>query len=420
MTDNKNLHCSFCGKSRSEVDKLIAGPNVYICNECIVLSYNIVVEESSQSDKEFDLKNLPTPQEIKEHFDSHIIGHNDTKELLAVSTYNHYKRLQSDSQIDKSNVLLIGATGTGKTLFAKTLAKKLHVPFAIADATTLTEAGYVGEDVESVLERLLSVADYDIEHAQQGIIYIDEIDKKARRGESNTSTRDVSGEGVQQALLRLIEGTTTKVKVGSGKKLVDEYIEFNTDNVLFILSGAFVGIENIIEKRLKKKSKIGFNSTLNDIKKDSDVLRKLDSEDIIEFGLIPELVGRVPVIASLDKLSQKDLLNILTNVKNSIIIQTKELLKIDDIDIEFSETYLETLSNLAIKSKLGARSLKGYVENSVFNCMYRIKELKEKDIVAIRFNDYPLSDDKYPVLINKDNQEMIDTNYKLYRGFDEV
>lgn len=424
MTEKtKQLNCNFCGKHREDVEKLIAGPDVYICDECIELSYKIIKEEKDLNIENLDFDKIPKPDEIKLFLDQYVVGQDYAKEILSVNAYNHYKRISQiikDVELDKTNILLVGSTGTGKTLLAKSLAKKLNVPFAIADATTLTEAGYVGEDVESVLERLLVLSNYDIELAERGIVFIDEVDKKARRSESNTSTRDVSGEGVQQALLRLIEGTTTKVKIGSGKKITDEYIEFNTNNVLFILSGAFVGIENIIEKRLKKKSKIGFNSALTDIKIDSKVLRNLDSADVIEFGLIPELVGRVPVIASLDKLSQKDLLNILTNIKNSIIIQTKELLKLDNIEIEFSNKYLETLSNLAIKSKLGARSLKGLVENSVFNLMYRIKEFSEREIVAIRFNDYPLNEDKYPVLITKDNKEMIDTNYKLYRGVNEV
>lgn len=424
MTEKtKQLNCNFCGKHREDVEKLIAGPDVYICDECIELSYKIIKEEKDYNIENLEFNNIPKPDEIKAYLDQYVIGQNYAKEILSVNAYNHYKRISNvihDVEIDKSNILLVGTTGTGKTLLAKTLAKKLDVPFAIADATTLTEAGYVGEDVESVLERLLVLSNYDIDLAERGIVFIDEVDKKARRSESNTSTRDVSGEGVQQALLRLIEGTTTKVKIGSGKKLVEEYIEFNTDNVLFILSGAFVGIENIIEKRLKKKSKIGFNSSLTDIKQDSKVLRKLDSADIIDFGLIPELVGRVPVIATLDKLSKNDLLNILTNVKNSIIIQVKELLKLDDLNIEFSDKYFETLSNIALNSKLGARSLKSLVENSVFNLMYRIKDLKNMDIKTIRFEDYPTGDDKYPILINSKKIEMKDTDYILYRGVNEI
>jgi ATP-dependent Clp protease ATP-binding subunit ClpX len=423
MTDQKQLACNFCGKYREDVEKLISGPDVYICNECITLSYKIIKEDKELEVNDFNLETLPKPDEINSFLDEHVIGQVFAKEILSVSAYNHYKRISQsapDVDIEKTNILLVGSSGSGKTLLAKTLAKKLKVPFAIADATTLTEAGYVGEDVESVLERLLSLSNYDLSLAEKGIVFIDEVDKKARRSESSTSTRDVSGEGVQQALLRLIEGTVTKVKINGGKKIVDEFVEFDTSNVLFILSGAFVGIEEIIEKRLKKKASIGFNSTLSGIKDDNNVLQNLQSSDVIDFGLIPELVGRVPVITTLNKLTESDLYKILKNVKNSIIDQTQELLRIDDLEIEFSDRYLKTLARLAIKSKLGARSLKGLLENSVFSCMYRIKELKQKDIKTIRFDEYPTDPDKYPVLIDINNKEMTDTNYKLYRGVSEI
>ena len=423
MTEQKQLACNFCGKYREDVEKLISGPDVYICNECITLSYKIIKKDAELEVNDFNLEALPKPDEIKSFLDEYVIGQVFAKEILSVSAYNHYKRISQSApnvEIEKTNILLVGSSGSGKTLLAKTLANKLKVPFAIADATTLTEAGYVGEDVESVLERLLSLANYDLSLAQKGIVFIDEVDKKARRSESSTSTRDVSGEGVQQALLRLIEGTITKVKVNGGKKIVDEFVEFDTSNVLFILSGAFVGIEKIIEKRLKKKTTIGFNSTLSDIKDDNYVLQKLQSSDVIDFGLIPELVGRVPIITTLDKLTESDLYRILKNVKNSIIDQTEELLRIDDLEIEFSDNYLKTLAKLAIQSKLGARSLKGLLENSVFSCMYRIKELKQKGIKTIRFDDYPTDHDKYPLLIDNNNKEMTDTNYKLYRGVSEI
>ena len=423
MTEQKQLACNFCGKYREDVEKLISGPDVYICNECVTLSYKIIKKDAVLEVNDFNLEALPKPDEIKSFLDEYVIGQVFAKEILSVSAYNHYKRISQSApnvEIEKTNILLVGSSGSGKTLLAKTLANKLKVPFAIADATTLTEAGYVGEDVESVLERLLSLANYDLSLAQKGIVFIDEVDKKARRSESSTSTRDVSGEGVQQALLRLIEGTITKVKVNGGKKIVDEFVEFDTSNVLFILSGAFVGIEKIIEKRLKKKTTIGFNSTLSDIKDDNYVLQKLQSSDVIDFGLIPELVGRLPIITTLDKLTVSDWYRILTNVKNSIIDQTEELLRIDDLEIEFSDNYLKTLAKLAIQSKLGARSLKGLLENSVFSCMYRIKELKQKNIKTIRFDDYPTNHDKYPVLIDNNNKEMTDTNYKLYRGVSEI
>lgn len=423
MTDSKSLHCSFCGKNRVEVDKLIAGPNVYICNECIVLSYNIVAEEA-ESEQVQSTENIPTPQEIKDFLDKHIIGHHSTKELLAVSSYNHYKRILADSSnIDKSNVLVVGATGTGKTLFAKTLAKKLDVPFAIADATTLTEAGYVGEDVESVLERLLSIADYNVEKAQNGIVYIDEVDKKARRGESNTSTRDVSGEGVQQALLRLIEGSTIKVKtqLSSNKRATnDSYIEFDTTNILFILGGAFVGLDKIVKKRLNKKSSIGFGSELKktDLTEDS-ILQNVNSKDITDFGLIPELVGRMPVIAVLDTLGVEQLRLILDGVENCLADQYKQLLKFDEIELDLKDDYLDQVATQAHDQKLGARGLKGILENTLINVMYRAPELRKNGVNKVVFNKYPVSSSVVPVLHYDDGNTTDDTEYKLYRGHNE-
>ena len=416
--DNQKLTCNFCGKKREDVEKLIAGPNVYICDECIKLSYDIVKESNELDLSEIDFDSLPKPDEIKEYLDEYIVGQESAKEILSVSSYNHYKRISNqikDVDIEKTNILVVGSTGSGKTLLAKTLAKKLQVPFAIADATTLTEAGYVGEDVESVLERLLSLANFDIDLAQRGIVFVDEIDKKARRTESNTNTRDVSGEGVQQALLRLIEGTTTKVKLNSNKKLTDDYVDFDTSNVLFILSGAFVNIEKNIERRLKKKSAIGFNSQIVDKNKRKSILKMLDSDDIMEYGLIPELVGRVPIIATLDSLDRDQLKNILTNVKNNIIIQINALLEIDDLEIEFSDQYLDDVADMASKSKTGARALKNIVENSVINLMYRVKELKERDIKFVKFDAYPSHKDKYPLLKTR-NGLVRDTEYKLYRG----
>ena len=425
-TDNKKIYnCDFCGKKRDEVAKLIVGTDSAICNECIDLCTNILKEEKVEKLTKttgIDFKKL-SPVEIKTELDNHVIGQEDAKVTLSVGVSQHFKKLLSpaeDLKLDKTNIMLMGPTGSGKTLMVQTIADYLGVPFAICDATTLTEAGYVGDDVESIVTRLMLEANGDVEAAQKGIVFIDEIDKITKKTKNVSITRDVSGEGVQQALLRLIEGTITKVKVNGGKKIVDEFVEFDTSNVLFILSGAFVGIEKIIEKRLKKKTTIGFNSTLSDTKDDNYVLQKLQSSDVIDFGLIPELVGRVPIITTLDKLTESDLYRILTNVKNSIIDQTEELLRIDDLEIEFSDNYLKTLAKLAIQSKLGARSLKGLLENSVFSCMYRIKELKQKNIKTIRFDDYPTNHDKYPVLIDNNNKEMTDTNYKLYRGVSEI
>lgn len=424
MTDKKNLRCSFCGKNRDNVEKLIAGPSVYICNECIVLSYNIVKKSEEELPEEFDQSKIPTPTEIRQHLDDYIIGHNDAKELMSVSAYNHYKRVlkhnsNDELELEKTNILLVGSTGTGKTLFAKTLARKLNVPFAIADATTLTEAGYVGEDVESVLERLLSVADFDIDLAQKGIIYIDEIDKKARKSESNTATRDVSGEGVQQALLRLIEGTVTKVKVSNGKKYAEDYIEFDTSNVLFILGGAFVGIEKIIEKRIKKTSTIGFNARVITAADRNKLLQKLTAEDIIDFGLIPEIVGRLPIFATLEKLDSTHMVHVLTSVKNSILDQSKKLLEMDDIVLEFGDDYITKAADLAMRKNLGARALKGIVEQSLISTMYRAPELKKLGVQKIIFDKYPVSADIKPKLLFADNTEKVDTDYKLYRGIHE-
>jgi len=418
MSDNSNLECSFCGKKRDLVKKLIAGPNVFICDECITLSYNIVTNETE--DPEIAPVDLPTPSEICEFLNDHIVGHKQTKEMLSVSAYNHYKRVYNNPgnlEVDKSNILLTGSTGTGKTLFAKTLAKKLGVPFAIADATTLTEAGYVGEDVESVLERLLSLANYDLELAQKGIVYIDEIDKKARRSESNTSTRDVSGEGVQQALLRLIEGTVVKIKVSNNKKsLVEDYVEFDTANVLFIVGGAFVGIDKVIKKRLKSKNNIGFGAN---IVSDADNFTQfLEHKDIIEYGLIPEFVSRLPIIAVLDKLDKTHLYSIIKNVKNNVLDQVKYIFGIDDINIDFGDEYINSVAEQAIDMNIGARGIRSIVDNSLINLMYRAPNLREDGVVRILMNKYP-DNDYNPDLEYEDGNIISDTKYKLYRGINE-
>ena len=423
MTEKKNLSCSFCGKNREAVDKLIAGPSVYICNECVTLSYEIIIADKPSKDGDLlSSENLPQPLEIKKFLDEYIVGHENAKELFAVSAYNHYKRIfyseQDEIELEKSNILLVGPTGTGKTLFAKTLAKKLNVPFAIADATTLTEAGYVGDDVESVIERLLTLANYDIDLAQRGIVYIDDVDKKARRSESNVATRDVSGEGVQQALLRLVEGTVIKVKLGNGKKYSEDFIEFDTANVLFILGGAFVGIEKTIERRLKKSSTIGFNATVIDAAAKNNLLSKLVPEDIIDYGLIPELVGRLPILISLENLTESQLRQVLS-VKNNSVDQVKTLLAIDKIELEFTEKFYSDVAKIAIKQKLGARSVKSIVEYSVMNIMYRAPELQKSGVTRVVFDNYPISLDKVPTLVYGDGNTHTDTEYKIYRGLNE-
>lgn len=413
-----NLTCSFCGEGRDDVDKLIAGPNVYICDQCVTLSYDIVIGEKAKlADSSDDYEHLPSPPEIKEHLDDWIISHDRVKQLLSVSSYNHYKRIQhnetADMELEKSNILLVGPTGTGKTLFAKTLAKKLRVPFAIADATTLTEAGYVGEDVESVLERLLVTADYDVQKAQQGIIYIDEIDKKARKGETNTSTKDVSGEGVQQALLRLIEGTTCKVKVNSNKKYSEEFIEFDTSQVLFILGGAFVGIDKIVEKRIKKSSSIGFGATVLTDHDRSKLHMQVLHDDVVEYGLIPELMGRLPLLGVLETLDETDMFDVMTSVKNSVLDQCVALLKMDDIDLDFSEQYVRDAAKLSMEKKLGARAIRGIVESSMVSVMYRARDLRESGVIKIIFDKYP-DKDYFPTLVNENGEEKVDTHYYLF------
>ena len=415
MTDKK-LNCNFCGKGRDQVDKLIAGPNVYICNECISISYEIL-----DDDKHLllvDTGEIPTPREIHNYLDEHVIGQEETKEILSTSAYNHYKRINhisnNDVTIEKSNVLMIGPTGSGKTLIAKTLAKKLNVPFAIADATTLTEAGYVGDDVEAVLERLLAVADYDIERAQKGIIFIDEIDKKSRKSESSTTTRDVSGEGVQQAMLRLIEGTVTKIKLGT-KKLTDEYVEFDTSNTLFIVGGAFVGIEDFITKRLKNKTGVGFTGNVIGKDQSDSLLKILQPSDVVKYGLIPELVGRLPIITTLDTLSEDQLVEIMSKMKNSVIDQVKELMIYNEIELEFSNTYYIDVAKRASSTGMGARAVKSIVENSLFYLMYNAPELQEDNVIKVIFDKYPSRIEK-PMAVYANGESKRIEDYRFFRS----
>lgn len=417
MTDDTFLNCSFCGKNRDDVEKLIAGPSVYICNECVTVSYNILDDTNNQSSPS-DEKDIPTPTEIHKYLDDYIIGQDETKAILSTCAYNHYKRIyrKSPVNIEKSNVLMIGPTGTGKTLIAKTLSSILDVPFAVADATTLTEAGYVGDDVESILERLLSVADHDIKLAQRGIIYIDEIDKKTRKSEGSASARDVSGEGVQQALLRLIEGTVTKVKISSGKKYSEEYVNFDTSQILFILGGAFVGIEKFITKR-KKTASIGFNSSLKS--KNSEInLDDLEPADIIKYGLIPELVGRLPVITTLSKLTEDQLVFMLTKIKNNVTSQVQALMKMDGIELEFGEEYYRTVAQQAKKIELGARAVKTIVERSLFYVMYYAPDLHDSGVRTIIFDNYPCKTIK-PKAVYEDGTTRTLDDYKFFRGTDE-
>ena len=415
MTDTKdteNLSCSFCGKKRYEVKKLIAGPSSYICNECISISHKILNDE--EIPEEFDFETIPTPEEIKAHLDETVISQEYAKEVLSVCAYNHYKKIfyqTEDIKLEKSNVVMLGATGTGKTLIAQTLAEKLKVPFTIADATTLTEAGYVGEDVESVIERLLNACDWNVDLAQKGIVFIDEIDKKARSSESNANTKDISGEGVQQALLRLIEGTTVKVSSGSGKRSYD-HIDFDTTNVLFICSGAFVGLDKQVNARVQKKA-MGFNSQLKD-KIKNDWQEHVTHDDLISYGLIPELVGRLPNLVTLEDLTETDMVKILTSSKASVIPQVKQLLEFDEIELTFQEQYIKDIAKIASNRKTGARGLKSIVENSLHNIMFRAPKLKESGVVNIFFKQYPTkSVDTYPTLVYTNGNEKIDSEYKI-------
>jgi ATP-dependent Clp protease ATP-binding subunit ClpX len=386
-TNKHDLECSFCSKKRSEVTKLVAGPSVYICNECIDLSYKILHDDYAND--ESAITEYFDPKEIKSHLDEYVISQDHAKKTLCVAAYNHYRRANNPVidgiDIEKSNVLLLGPSGSGKTLLIKTLAKKLGVPMAIADATTLTEAGYVGEDAESVLERLIQSANGDIDLAEKGIVFIDEIDKKARSNESNTSTRDVSGEGVQQALLRLIEGTKTYVNVG-GQGLRSDKIEFDTTSVLFIVGGAFVGLEEIISKRVNNRSSIGFKSS-TEVKKVKNLFRDVQPEDIINYGLIPELVGRIPVISALDDLERDDLVQILQESKNSITNQIKALFKLENIIIGFTDNFYNIVADLAVTQKTGARGLRNILEDFFLDFTYNIVDLKNDNVAEIYIND---------------------------------